>query len=78
LADGDALVSMRKHVRATAVMVVSFFRFGDDKGREKEGVKGEASWGWRGGLEGRHGLTNGAMASIWTPWHNHAVALVCG
>jgi hypothetical protein len=60
------------------VMAVSFFRFGDDKGREKEGVKGEESWGWRGGLKGRHGLTDGAMASIWMPQHAHVVALAYG
>jgi hypothetical protein len=54
------------------------FRFGDDRGREKEGVKGEASWGWRGGLEGHRGLTSEAMASVRMPWHAHVVALVYG
>jgi hypothetical protein len=40
------------------------FYFGDDRGREKEGVKGEASGGRHGGLEGRHGLTGGAAAGV--------------
>jgi hypothetical protein len=33
-------------------MVARFLRFGFDRGREKEGVKGEGSGGWCGGLEG--------------------------
>jgi hypothetical protein len=78
LAGGDAVASAREHVGATAVMVVSFFRFGDDRGREKEGVKGEASWGWRGGLEGHRGLTNRAVVSIWMPRRAHAAALAYG
>jgi hypothetical protein len=43
LAGGDAVVSVHEHIGAMMVMVVLFFRFGDDKGREKEGVKGEES-----------------------------------
>jgi hypothetical protein len=48
------------------------------RGRKKERVKGEASGGWHGGLEGHHGLTNGAAASVRMPWHTHTVALICG
>jgi hypothetical protein len=72
------VVSTREHVRATTVMEVLFFRFGDDRGKEKEGVKGEASWGWCVGLEGCRGLTGVAMASVWTPRCAHVVALACG
>jgi hypothetical protein len=52
LVDGGAVVSARKLIGARTEMAARFLRFGFDRGREKEGVKGEGSEGWRGGLEG--------------------------
>jgi hypothetical protein len=68
------VVSARDLVRAGGDNGGFIFRFGDDRGRE-EGVKGEASGGWRGGLEGRRGLTGGATAGVWSPRCIHTTAM---
>jgi hypothetical protein len=36
-------------------------------------MKGEASGGRRGGLEGCRGLNDGAMVGVRLPWHAHVV-----
>jgi hypothetical protein len=41
-------------------------------------MKGEASGGWRGDLEGHRGLTCGVAAGVQSPRHFHAVAAACG
>jgi hypothetical protein len=68
------VLSTCKLIGARAAIAARFLRFGDDRGRKNEGVKGEGTWGWRGGLEGCHGLTGGATAGVRPPRRTHVVA----
>jgi hypothetical protein len=63
---------------AVAGLAVALARRKNLRGRKKERVKGEASGGWHGGLEGHCGLTDGATANVQMPWHAHTAALICG
>jgi hypothetical protein len=72
------VVSVCELIGARIAMAALSLRFGFDRGREKEGVKGERSGGWRRVLEGHHGLTGGTTAGIRPPWHAHAVVQACG
>jgi hypothetical protein len=72
------VVSARELARAGGDNGGFVFRFGDDRGREKERVKGEASRGWRGGLEGHRGMTGGAVAGVRMPQCAHEAALTWG
>jgi hypothetical protein len=68
------VVSARELTGARVAIASWFLRFGNDRGRKNEGVKGEATWGWRGGLEGCCELTGGATIGIRPPRCTHVVA----
>jgi hypothetical protein len=51
LANGGVVVSTHNDNGARGTAAAGFFRFGVHRGREKEGMKGRASGGRRGGLE---------------------------